>query len=225
MEERKEGVRAALPYVGPMALFMVMLWLGPRLGLGAWEFPFRVAILAGATWGLSREVLDFRIRYGLGSVALGLAVFLIWIGPDALAAGYRSHWLFQNSLTGKVATSIDRALLGSPAVLLFRVIRAVILVPVIEELFWRGWLLRWLVKHDFRSVRIGAYTPGAVVISALLFASEHGPYWDVGLVAGLLYNWWVIRTRNLADCMLAHAVTNAALCGYVLATGKWEYWL
>ena len=53
---------------------------------------------------------------------------------------------------------------------------------------------------------------------AALFASEHGSYWEVGLAAGILYNWWVVRTRNMADCILAHAVTNAILSAYVLLT-------
>lgn len=225
MNQSNDGIRAALPYVAPMALFMGMLWLGPKLGLGEWEFPLRVVILAAAVWFFSRDVLDLRAKYWLGSLGVGIAVFAIWVGPDALIPGYRSHWIFQNSITGKLATSIDTALLTSPMVLVFRIIRAVILVPIIEELFWRGWLLRWLVKNDFQQVPIGAYTPSAVIITALLFASEHGPYWEVGLIAGLIYNFWVIRTRSLADCIVAHAVTNAVLCAYVLATGKWEYWL
>jgi hypothetical protein len=58
-----------------------------------------------------------------------------------------------------------------------------------------------------------------------LFASEHGSYWEVGLAAGIVYNWWMLRTRSLADCMLAHAVTNGALSAFVIATGAWRYWL
>ncbi len=62
-------------------------------------------------------------------------------------------------------------------------------------------------------------------LTAVLFASEHGPYWDVGLVAGIIYNWWLVRTRNVADCILAHAVTNFVLSAYVLKTGNWQYWM
>ena len=40
-----------------------------------------------------------------------------------------------------------------------------------------------------------------------------------------LYNWWLIRTGNLADCVLAHAVTNGLLAVYVVMTGRWEYLL
>jgi len=62
-------------------------------------------------------------------------------------------------------------------------------------------------------------------VVALLFASEHGPYWDVGLVAGVLFNLWMIRTKSLGDLMLAHGITNLCLSGYVIVGGKWEYWL
>jgi hypothetical protein len=100
-----------------------------------------------------------------------------------------------------------------------------VLVPIIEELFWRGWLMRWLIDADFRKVPLGSYSGRAFWITALLFASEHGPYWEVGLLAGIAYNWWILRTRTLGDCIIAHAVTNAALSAYVIAAGKWQYWM
>jgi len=53
-------------------------------------------------------------------------------------------------------------------------------------------------------------------VTAALFAAEHGPYWDVGLLAGILYNWWMVRTGRLADCIVAHAVTNGLLAARVL---------
>jgi membrane protease YdiL (CAAX protease family) len=60
---------------------------------------------------------------------------------------------------------------------------------------------------------------------AVLFAAEHGSYWDVGLVAGILFNYWMVRTRSLGDLILSHAVANLSLSAYVIASGKWEYWL
>jgi len=101
----------------------------------------------------------------------------------------------------------------------------VVNVPVLEELFWRGWLMRWLVSTDFSKVPLGAFTSQSFWIVAVLFASEHGSYWDVGLAAGVLYNWWMVRTRSLGDCMVAHAVTNACLAWYVLVHDHWQYWL
>jgi CAAX prenyl protease-like protein len=98
-------------------------------------------------------------------------------------------------------------------------------IPVIEELFWRGWLMRWAMAHDWQKVPLGAYRAGAFWLVALIFASEHGPYWEVGLAAGAIYGGWLVRTKSLGDCVLAHAVTNLALGIYVVAAGQWQYWL
>ena len=129
------------------------------------------------------------------------------------------------SLTGTAASSIPEDAAHNVWFLAWRVAGTVLLVPVVEELFWRAWLMRYVITRHFESVALGAYNAGAFWICAVLFASEHGPYWDVGLAAGIVYNWWMVRTRSLADCILAHAVTNACLSGWVLYAGKWEYWL
>lgn len=85
--------------------------------------------------------------------------------------------------------------------------------------------MRWWIDRNFLAVRLGTYQTTAFWVVAVLFASEHGPYWEVGLQAGIAYNLWLIRTGNLADCILAHAVTNGTLAAYVLAAGQWQYWL
>jgi CAAX prenyl protease-like protein len=110
--------------------------------------------------------------------------------------------------------------------LFFRIAISVVAVPILEELFWRGWLMRWLIdSEDFTRVPLGAYSLNAFLIVAVLFASEHGSFWDVGLLTGLVYNGWMVRTRNLWDCILAHAVTNGILAAYVVLGGQWQYWL
>jgi CAAX prenyl protease-like protein len=193
--------------------------------LGVWEHPLRAIVLGGVLWLWSRHVIDLRARSLFPTVLIGIAVFVIWIAPDLLSEGYRKHWLFQNSLTGDVVSSLPEEMRSNALVLGSRAFRAVILVPIIEELFWRAWLLRWLINVDFRSVPLGTYTASSLVIASVFFASEHGPYWDVGLVAGFIYNWWMIRTKSLGDCILAHAVTNGVLSAYVIVTARWQYWM
>jgi hypothetical protein len=216
---------SSFPYIAPFAAFLALLAAGDFLGLGALEFPFRVAVLSLILWFCSRHVISLRATNWLGSILLGIAVFFLWIAPDVLFPGYRSHWLLQNSITGKVSVSIPSGLELSPLVLLFRTIRAAVLVPIIEELFWRAWLMRYLINPDFEKVALGTFQAASFLFSAALFASEHGPYWDVGLLTGLLYNAWMIRTKSLGDCILTHAVTNLALSLYVILYGKWEYWM
>ena len=189
------------------------------------DYPVRVIVLSVILFVFSRHVIDLRSSHLLASVLLGVAVFVIWIGPDLLIPGYRQHWLFQNAILGRIGTPVAEPVLTAPVVLWTRIFRAVVLVPIIEELFWRAWLMRWLISPRFEQIKLGAYAPMAFWVTALLFASEHGPYWDVGLITGVIYNWWMVRTRSLGDCILVHAVTNACLCGYVVATRHWEYWL
>jgi uncharacterized protein len=212
-------------YVLPFAVFLVFLALQKYVPLPPnLEFLVRDVLLAAVLVGFSRHVIQLRPSRPLETVILGIAVFIVWVGPDLLFPAYRQHWLFQNSILGQVAVTIPGSVLQAPWVLTPRVLQAVVFVPILEELFWRGWLMRWLISPQFEKVPLGAYQGGAFWITAALFASEHGPYWDVGLIAGIAYNWWMIRTRSLADCILAHAVTNACLCWYVVATHRWEYW-
>ncbi len=204
---------------------MAMLAVRPYLHLGRWEYPLWLLILTAILLIYSRSVIDLRISRPLGTILLGIGVFVIWIAPDMLIPGYRSHWLFQNSILGHLQSSIAPADRLDPLVLVSRFARAVILVPIVEELFWRGWLMRWLIRPQFSTVALGAYTAQSFWICAALFASEHGSYWEVGLIAGVAYNWWMIRTKSLGDCILAHAVTNACLSCFVLVTEHWEYWM
>lgn len=185
----------------------------------------RVTVMTAVVWFFARGVIDLRVRHLAATVAIGVAVFALWIAPDLLFKGYRHFWLFENALTGKAATSLQNAATLSWPVLALRMFRSVVIVPIIEELFWRAWLMRWLIDNDFEKVPLGKYSAQAFWIVAVLFASEHGSYWDVGLAAGIIYNWWMVRTKSLGDLILAHAVTNGILGAYVICYGKWEYWL
>lgn len=215
----------SLPYVLPFAVFVVFLGLQQYSPLPVTvDYPLRVVILGAVLWVFSRQVIDLRSARRLETVVLGIAIFVIWVGPDILFPAYRQHWLFQNSVLGQLSNKVPPEVLTSPVVLWSRIIRAVVIVPILEELFWRAWLMRWIISPRFQEVKLGTYSPAAFWITAVLFASEHGSYWDVGLICGVAYNWWMIRTKSLGDCILAHAVTNACLCGYVVATHHWEYW-
>ena len=216
----------ALAWVGPFVVFLALLSVQSSLHpLGRWEFPLRVIVLAGVIWFFSRRILSFRCVRPPQSILLGLAVFVMWVAPEALFPGYREHWLFSNSIFGSLKNAIPGDLLDDPMVLFFRTVRATVIVAIVEELFWRGWLMRWLIKPEFEQVELGAYDPKAFWITALLFASEHGPYWDVGLACGAIYNWWMVRTRSVGDLILTHGVTNLALSIYTIATKQWHYWL
>jgi uncharacterized protein len=193
--------------------------LRPEISAPLWFL--LLAPVCVALW--PRELPIFPISW-VGSIGVGSLAFAIWIGPEILIPGYRNLALFSNGLMGHAHSSLPEAALRNWWVLAWRSARAIIIVPIVEELFWRGWLMRWLIDHDFERVPLGSYSPLAFWATAALFASEHGPYWDVGLVTGAIYNLWMIRTKSLASCIVMHAVTNGLLCVYVIAAGQWQYW-
>jgi uncharacterized protein len=219
--------RATLSYIAPFLAFVGVMAVEKTTGLPvAWLYPIRVLVVTAVLLALSRTPLSVRPSRPLLSALLGAAVFALWIGPDVVfGPAYRHFWLFENSLTGKVASSIPPDLKGSFWFLALRTASCALLVPPVEELFWRGWLMRWFINPDFLKVPPGTYQAMAFWVVALMFASEHGPFWEVGLATGIIYNWWMVRTGNLTDCILAHAVTNGLLSVYILATGQFQYWL
>lgn len=211
--------KATAGYVVPFLIYIGMIALPLPPGV---LFPVRFVLVLFAIFYFSRSYFTLKPSQPLASIGVGIAVFLIWIGPDVLfGPAYRHSWIF----FGGPSSSLSPVLQHNYAFLTVRVLSSILTVPIAEELFWRGWLMRWLIDQNFLKVPLGAYQLSAFWLTAILFASEHGSYWEVGLITGIIYNLWVMRTRNLADCIVAHAVTNAALAYYVLAAGRWDYWL
>jgi len=105
-----------------------------------WLYLFRItAVLAVLAWVSRRVVASLRFSAPLASAAMGIAVFLIWIGPDVLfGPGYRHYWLFDNAAMGTAASSAPAALKHNWWFILIRTAGCTALVPVLEELFWRG---------------------------------------------------------------------------------------
>jgi uncharacterized protein len=217
---------SSIPYVAPFGAYLGFLALRAIIPIpDLIDLLVRVVGMLALLYWVARPVLDFRAQRWMASVLIGIAVFAVWIAPDLLFPGYRHHWLFENAILGKAHASLSSEAQRRFGVLALRTLASAAIVPVIEELFWRAWLMRWLISPDFQKVPMGAYTRQSFWLVAVLFASEHGSYWDVGLVAGVAFNWWMIRTGSLGDLILTHAVANACLSIYVIAAGKWEYWL
>ena len=109
--------------------------------------------------------------------------------------------------------------------LVLRFVRLVAVVPIMEEVFWRGFLLRYLVQENFTALPFGAWSPLSFAVVTLGFTFEHSrPDWPAAFITGILYNLVAIRTRSLPACVLAHALTNLCLGLYVMQTHQWGFW-
>jgi CAAX prenyl protease-like protein len=142
------------------------------------------------------------------------------------------HWLnalfhYTPAVTTPPAPPFDPTTISPVAgrwtFIVFRVIGAVLVVPVMEELFWRAFLIRWVEAENFKSVPVGTFGWRSFAITVALFGLEHDQ-WLAGLICGALYNWLLYRTRSVWACVVAHAVSNAALAAWVLTRGDWKFW-
>ncbi len=215
--------RALWAYAGPFGLFAALLALpglfrGSALAPEFWVYPLQT-VSCGAM------LIYFRREYprGFGTVAawwgivVGIVVFGLWIAPQVVFHA-------APRLDG-----FNPTLIRSPglhqATIALRFARLVIVVPLVEEIFWRGFLLRFLVKDDFLSLPFGAWTPLSFgVVTAGFMLEHHMVDWPAALVTGVLYNLVALRTRSLPACVLAHALTNGLLGLYVMRTHQWGFW-
>lgn len=109
--------------------------------------------------------------------------------------------------------------------LVARFLRLALVVPLLEEIFWRGFLLRFLINENFSEIPIGSYTPFANLAVCTGFMLEHSwPDYPAAIAAGLLYNIVAFRTKSLSSCVLAHALTNGLLGIWIISSHQWGFW-
>jgi CAAX prenyl protease-like protein len=219
-------MRPALPRVIPFALFIAFLALdgllaklAPALGMDPrWWYGVRTIVVAGVLlwfWRDYSELRSFALRPAdwLLGIAVGIAVFLLWINLDIAPLTLGKSTGFDPSRNDAIAWDLA----------ITRAVGAALVVPVIEELFWRSFLMRWVHSPRFLLVEPGTVGWMGLIVSSAIFAVEH-QLWFAGLLAGLAYGWLYLRTANLWVPILAHATTNGLLAGWVLYTGRWEFW-
>ena len=154
-----------------------------------------------------------QLNYAI-SIFIGFLVFVLWINLD-------QKWMLMGTPAGYDPRSAEGGL--NILMVVVRIAGAALIVPLMEELFWRSFLMRWIDRADFLAHSPESVSLKAIFLSSLLFAFEH-TYWLAGLIAGLAYGWLYVKTRNLWAPVIAHALTNGVLAMWVLSTGRWDYW-
>jgi CAAX prenyl protease-like protein len=97
-------------------------------------------------------------------------------------------------------------------------------VPIAEELAFRGYLLRRLIRPDFDEVPFSQITVLSIILSSAAFGLMHGQHWIAGIVAGLAYALVLKWRGRIGDAVAAHAISNLMLAAWVLARGDWARW-
>ncbi|NLL83135.1 MAG: CAAX prenyl protease-related protein [Lentisphaerae bacterium] len=235
-------------WVGAIAVLTLLerLVLLPPLTV-VWVYAFKTIVCGGLFLWLRpwRVYQPLQRRNVVPAVAIGLAVALLWIAPETewlgglwpAAQQFYHKWLilmpggwpeyfdpaiFPALPPGFSGVVYDPAICGWPLTLM-RVVGSVMVIAVIEEFFFRGFLLRWIREHDFWKVPLTQWHAGSFWTVVVVFGFEHDR-WLVGLVAGVAYGLLALKRGDIWATALAHVVTNGALAGYVLMYGRFGFW-
>jgi exosortase E/protease (VPEID-CTERM system) len=205
----------ALPYLMPL-----MLTIGAAMVTAPFAegfdacYPLRVILAALAIWWYHETIATALFRFSWASIGIGTLCFLSWIAlahPDRVAdAAIAGH-----------LRSLSLVTLGAWTV--FRLIGAVVTVPIAEELFFRGYLQRKLIAADFETVPFDCFTWTSFIVSSVTFGLLH-QNWIAGVIAGSLFAYSIYRRGRLADAITAHSIANALLAVYVITSGTWSLW-
>jgi CAAX prenyl protease-like protein len=211
-----------LGYVAPMGVFVVMTAGESYAAKGyVWLYIAKVCLVTGLLIAFRAVWKDIRweARVLVPALVVGLAVFVEWvlltpITPSLKFLGTRIGF---NPFTA----------IGEPGLrnlfLAFRLFGLVLTVPVMEELFWRSFLLRYLTDEKFDSVPMGTFSATAFTIVAAAFGFAH-PEWLAAILCAIAYALLLRQTRSLFACVVAHSTTNLALGIYILLAHQWHYW-
>jgi uncharacterized protein len=221
--KREPLVRDDIAYVLPMAIFLAFTWLS-----GQWPARYPLIYLAkslataAALYVLWPHYTKIRWNYWWLGVVVGIAGIVQWVGMQLLLQRYFEF--FRPS-----APSFDPKLLSNPTTrdlfIAVRIAGAVLVVPFMEELFWRDFLWRQiLAPNDFKLASVGEWAWSPLLIVSAAFATVHGNWWLTAIVWALMVGALLAYTKSLGACIIAHATTNLLLAVYVLLYHDWSFW-
>jgi CAAX prenyl protease-like protein len=212
------------PYVArvaPFIVFVALTALQGKLGTGSQYSVYLAKTVVGAllVWAMWPIVTEMRWAFSWEAVVVGVGVFVFWVGLDP----FYPHFMKVDA-TWQPLKDFGEGSAAAWTIMILRVVGMTLVVPPLEEVFYRSFLYRYVIKADFMSVPLKQFDVRAFLITAVLFGVAHGGQWLVGILCACCYQWLVIRKGRLGDAMTAHAITNLLLGAYIIWKGQWQFW-
>lgn len=218
----------------PFVVFLVLTSFQGSFGEAGryWVYFAKTLVGAWMVWELRGVVGEMRWSFSWEAVAVGVLVFVLWVGLDPFYPG-QDRLMFQLGF-GKDPAK-DPALPWNPFehfgagslmgwfFVLVRTLGSSLVVPPLEEVFYRSFLYRYLISPEFERIPMNRVHGVSIAITCLVFAFTH-QQWLAAILCGLLYQGLVLRKNRLGDAMTAHAITNFLLAGWVVFRPAWAFW-
>ncbi|HEX8280519.1 MAG TPA: CAAX prenyl protease-related protein, partial [Chthoniobacterales bacterium] len=185
-------------FIGALGLVSLLKMIGGAFWLSSpeyWVYPVQTLACAALLIWFWRRYDFHRLSGVLFTVAVALIVFGLWIAPQAFFG-------FPARTDGFNPETLAAQPAAYWATVLLRFLRLVIVVPLVEEIFWRGFLLRYFINEKFDQVPFGTFTglSFAVVTAGFTFAHSSAD-WIAAAITGALYNLIAYRTKSLSSCV------------------------
>jgi hypothetical protein len=238
------GVRPSLlampemPRVLPFVIFLLVGALAGKTFAGSeyWMYAAKTIGVGALIWFWRRRIPELRWAFSVEAVVVGVAIAVLWLGLSGHIPSIGRIWDLIRQATGGPAAPPPKPLevwnpvvhfAGQPllgwAFVMIRVLGRSLVVPALEEVFYRSFMYRFIIKAEFESVAHSTFHLGAFAATSAFFGLSHTDHWVPGLLCGMSYQWLVLRKGRLGDAVVAHAITNLIISGYAIGTGRWEF--
>ena len=219
--------------VGPFVIFLALTICQGRFGGASayWFYLAKTLVGAWLIWEMYPLVPEMRWAASWEALAVGIAIFVLWVGISG-------NWTTQDSLYARFGFSHaapqdnsiwdPRIQFGGYTVLAWslmsiHVLGMTLIVPPLEEVFYRSFVYRFMARPDFLSVPLNRFMPVPFAATVAIFGLAHNE-WLAGILCGAAYQWLVLRKNRLGDAMTAHAITNFLLGAWVVWRHAWQFW-
>jgi membrane protease YdiL (CAAX protease family) len=228
----------------PFVIFITFTMFQGKLFPNSQYWIYLIKSLAGAwlLWIVWPHVSEMRWKISWEAVIAGIGVFVMWVGldpyyprVDEVMRRFVCPVLTQIGLASWCPSeSTERALWNPFAafptntalawlIVAGRIIGSSLVVPPLEEVFYRSFLYRYIVKPDFQNVPLNQFRFWPFLATAAVFGFAHFE-WLAGILCAFAYHGLIFRHNRLGDAMTAHAITNFLLGVWVVWKGQWQFW-
>ena len=210
--------------VAPFMIFLLLTFAQDSLGEAGryWIYLAKTLVGAWLIWVTRPLVKELRWAISWEAVAAGVGVLVIWVYLGDLTRGVKTdpHEKLWNPFQ-----QFQGNMLLAWFFVAVRTLGSSLVVPPLEEVFYRSFLYRFIANPKFESVPLNYFSGISFLLTAVIFAAGHAMVdWPGAILCAFVYQWLVLRKNRLGDALTAHAITNFLLSVWSVTRGDWRFW-
>ncbi len=225
----------------PFVVFLALTYFQGQFGVSSqyWFYGAKTVVCGLMVWALRPWIAEMKWKFTPEAVLVGVGVLIMWVGIDTwyphLDAVMDQYVNPLFSRLGFKTGAVKPPTVWNPhlvfgegtalawSFVVIRILGSTLVVPPLEEVFYRSFLYRYVARPDFQEASYGVFLWGPFLITALLFGFTHNQ-WLAGILCGFAFQGLVIWKGRLDDAIAAHAITNFLLGLWVIWKGAWQFW-